>query len=70
MARARSRGPAKERLAGSIDFDWTSSNENIVRLEARPPAAKMALLANEVGEATIEVKVGTVTSKVDIKVVP
>ena len=32
---AEARGAAKERLAGTIDFDWTSSNENILRLEAR-----------------------------------
>jgi len=67
---AEARGAAKERLAGTIEFDWTSSNENIVRLSARPPAVKMAFEAREVGDATIEVKVGSIASKVDVKVVP
>jgi hypothetical protein len=67
---AEARGANKERLAGSIDFDWTSSNENIVRLEARPPAAKMKFEARELGEATLEVKVGSITTKLDVKVVP
>lgn len=70
LLRAEARDANDAVLAGTIDFDWTTSAPTIVDLDAGTPIAKMPFVAKEVGEAKLTVKLDTVATDVTVKVVP
>lgn len=70
LLRAEARDGNDAVLAGTIDFDWETSAPTVVDLDAGTPIAKMPFVAKDVGEATLTVKLDTVTTQVLVTVVP
>lgn len=71
-AEAYSGGPGnvKDRLAGTIEFSWTSSSEAVVKLVGRSPASRMQFQPVAAGTAKIEAKLADKTVSVEIEVLP
>lgn len=69
LLRAEARDANDAVLAGTIDFDWETSDPKVVELDAGTPIAKMPFVARELGEATLTVKLDAVTQQVLVTVV-
>jgi len=55
-------------LAGSVDYEWTTSDERIVRLERANPTADMELMPRAPGPVTISVTGGGHTDSLSVTV--
>jgi hypothetical protein len=65
---ANALGPRSEKLAGSVDYTWTSSDDTIVHLEEGNPTAHVDVDAVKAGTATLTVTQGTLTVTIPITV--
>lgn len=61
-------GPRSEKLAGSVDYTWKSSDDTIVHLEEGNPTAHVDVDAVKAGSATLTVTQGTMTVTIPITV--
>ena len=62
-------GSAQERLAGAVDYTWTTSNAAIVKLGQGSPSASMAIEALAEGTATLTATTGdTVKATIELTV--
>ncbi len=64
-----STGTAKDVLAGTIEFTWTSSTDSVV-LVGRSPASRMDFKASRPGTSVVEAKLGGKSVSVEIEVTP
>jgi hypothetical protein len=61
-------GPRDEKLAGAVDYTWTSSDDAIVHLEEGNPTAHVDFDGMKAGTATLTVTQGTMTVTIPITV--
>lgn len=61
-------GPRSEKLAGSVDYTWKSSDDTIVHLEEGNPTAHVDVDGVKAGTATLTVTQGTMTVTIPITV--
>ncbi|MEO8876342.1 MAG: hypothetical protein ABI461_12205 [Polyangiaceae bacterium] len=63
-------GPRNEKLAGAIDYTWSSNNPKVVKIEQGNPTAHVDVDALSNGDAIITVTQGTMSVQIPITVAP
>ena len=48
-------GPRNEKLAGTLDYAWTTSDPSVLSLQGTNPTSSMAILGKAAGRATLKV---------------
>lgn len=60
----------KERLAGSVDFDWTTSSAATIRLVDQSPSTRMDFEAVAAGRSTLQATLNGLKTSIDVEVAP
>jgi len=63
-------GPHDEKLAGAVDYTWSSNNPSVVKIEQGNPTAHVDLDALSNGSAVLTVTQGSLTITIPITVAP
>ena len=63
-------GPRQEKLAGGVDYTWTSSDDTIVHLGQGNPTAHVDVMGVKSGSATLTVTQGSLTVTIPVTVLP
>jgi uncharacterized protein YjdB len=61
-------GPRSEKLAGGVDYNWTTSDATIVSLGEGNPTAHIDVTGVKAGSATLTVTQGSMTVTIPVTV--